>query len=302
MSDCCAIARARRLNWFGYVSLNIFFFGGLLLLGSPIRVSLALDFRGSGAAFVVLLLASCACFVWASASDPGFARCAVAGAASLPTEMESIGGTVPGDTSPDDANAIPRKRNTTGTPTTAATSNANSSVSIDMSSLAPVLVDSASPPSGLDSTGSPLALPDESPAHSRRTSEEERVSLIPPISIVVPASAVPPAYCAVCRIVKPPRSKHCYECNRCVLRFDHVRRRALHARILPLPFLEFKTTHPIRHIDFICLVFMQHCPFLGQCVGGRNHYKFWWFLFTQTATLFWALSDVRRARNFLNSI
>jgi hypothetical protein len=34
-------------------------------------------------------------------------------------------------------------------------------------------------------------------------------------------------------------------------------------------------------------------------VGGRNHYKFWWFLFTQTATLFWALSDVRRARDFV---
>ena len=47
-----------------------------------------------------------------------------------------------------------------------------------------------------------------------------------------------PAFCAHCNRLQPPRSKHCYECDRCVQKFDH------------------------------------HCPILYSCVGLNNHAAF----------------------------
>lgn len=50
--------------------------------------------------------------------------------------------------------------------------------------------------------------------------------------------------CRVCKVFQPLRTKHCISCRRCVRRHDH------------------------------------HCPYLGQCVGERNHR--WFFFFVAT--------------------
>ena len=48
--------------------------------------------------------------------------------------------------------------------------------------------------------------------------------------------------CPDCQILRTPRSKHCAICNRCVERFDH------------------------------------HCPWIGNCVGERNKFKYYIYL------------------------
>lgn len=40
--------------------------------------------------------------------------------------------------------------------------------------------------------------------------------------------------------LQPPRAKHCHDCDKCVLQFDH------------------------------------HCVWLGTCIGQGNHCRFWW--------------------------
>eukprot|EP00756_Hemistasia_phaeocysticola_P057668 Hpha_TRINITY_DN34274_c0_g1::TRINITY_DN34274_c0_g1_i1::g.34459::m.34459 len=57
-------------------------------------------------------------------------------------------------------------------------------------------------------------------------------------------------WCSVCKHGCPPRAVHCKSCNRCVARWDH------------------------------------HCPFLGQCVGARNHKWFLAFLGIGAYTMF----------------
>ena len=56
-------------------------------------------------------------------------------------------------------------------------------------------------------------------------------------------------YCEACNAWKPQRARHCKQCGKCVLRFDH------------------------------------HCPWIGNCVGYHNykyfiHFVFWCWLAT----------------------
>ncbi|KAH0463071.1 hypothetical protein IEQ34_007653 [Dendrobium chrysotoxum] len=58
--------------------------------------------------------------------------------------------------------------------------------------------------------------------------------------------------CVYCNLIQPPRAKHCHDCNKCVLRFDH------------------------------------HCVWLGTCIGKGNHCRFWWYIFAETVVCIWS--------------
>lgn len=60
-------------------------------------------------------------------------------------------------------------------------------------------------------------------------------------------------HCLYCHLWQPLRTKHCHDCDKCVLRFDH------------------------------------HCVWLGTCVGQSNHRKFWWYIFYETALVMWTI-------------
>jgi palmitoyltransferase len=66
-----------------------------------------------------------------------------------------------------------------------------------------------------------------------------------------PASSPRTYTCSYCQVVQPPRSKHCHDCDRCVLQFDH------------------------------------HCVWLGTCIGQNNHCRFWWYICEETALCIW---------------
>ncbi|XP_022775465.1 protein S-acyltransferase 10-like isoform X3 [Durio zibethinus] len=57
--------------------------------------------------------------------------------------------------------------------------------------------------------------------------------------------------CFYCNVEQPPRAKHCHDCDKCVLQFDH------------------------------------HCVWLGTCIGQGNHCKFWWYICEETALCLW---------------
>ncbi|KAE9612919.1 putative protein S-acyltransferase [Lupinus albus] len=57
--------------------------------------------------------------------------------------------------------------------------------------------------------------------------------------------------CTYCNVEQPPRAKHCHDCDKCVLQFDH------------------------------------HCVWLGNCIGQGNHCLFWWYLCEETALCLW---------------
>lgn len=73
----------------------------------------------------------------------------------------------------------------------------------------------------------------------------------PPEPELLQGELVPLHWCARCRIVQPRRTKHCKECNMCVLTFDH------------------------------------HCFWIGGCVGEFNHKRFVVMLMAWCVLLTW---------------
>lgn len=69
-------------------------------------------------------------------------------------------------------------------------------------------------------------------------------------------------WCRTCRIIRPPRSSHCPDCDNCVMRYDH------------------------------------HCPFVNNCVGQRNYHFFFGFV---TSVLCLAMMVLPVLFWFLNS-
>nr|XP_009413042.1 PREDICTED: protein S-acyltransferase 10-like isoform X2 [Musa acuminata subsp. malaccensis] len=68
-----------------------------------------------------------------------------------------------------------------------------------------------------------------------------------------PGSAIRNWTCTYCNIIQPPRAKHCHDCDKCVLQFDH------------------------------------HCVWLGTCIGQGNHCRFWWYIFEETILCVWTV-------------
>jgi len=61
-----------------------------------------------------------------------------------------------------------------------------------------------------------------------------------------------PKYCELCKVTRPRMSKHCYQCKKCIIKYDH------------------------------------HCLFTANCVGADNHCIFLLYLLIEDVFLLWS--------------
>ncbi|KAK1684626.1 hypothetical protein QYE76_045474 [Lolium multiflorum] len=97
-------------------------------------------------------------------------------------------------------------------------------------------------------------------AMSRSKIEEQNQQSATPSLLLQMMDLYPPGSnsrdltCSSCHLIQPPRTKHCHDCDKCVLKFDH------------------------------------HCTWLATCIGKRNHCRFWWYLFEETTLIAWTVA------------
>ncbi|KAI4381813.1 hypothetical protein MLD38_007851 [Melastoma candidum] len=109
---------------------------------------------------------------------------------------------------------------------------------------------SSKPPASLKNENFAVSVYSDQPekaAHGNASSSwSKMVMLLHP-----PGTSVRSLTCTYCMLEQPPRSKHCHDCDKCVLQFDH------------------------------------HCVWLGTCIGQNNHCRFWWYICMETALCLW---------------
>ncbi|XP_017053285.1 palmitoyltransferase Hip14 [Drosophila ficusphila] len=86
-----------------------------------------------------------------------------------------------------------------------------------------------------------------------RPTREQRFKTIIELSERGGIGFEPASFCSGCLVRRPIRSKHCSVCDRCVARFDH------------------------------------HCPWVGNCIGLKNHSYFMGFLWMLLIMCVWML-------------
>lgn len=86
-----------------------------------------------------------------------------------------------------------------------------------------------------------------------RPTNEQRLRTIVELSERGGAGFEPSAFCSACLVRRPVRSKHCSVCDRCVARLDH------------------------------------HCPWVGNCIGAKNHVYFIGFLVMLIVMCLWMI-------------
>jgi len=81
---------------------------------------------------------------------------------------------------------------------------------------------------------------------------------VPARFVNVNGAVIKQRWCTTCRVYRPLRAKHCFECGRCVRTHDH------------------------------------HCPWIANCVGEANRALFFWFVALQGVEAWWVLSQQGR--------